>query len=348
MLTIKNLAAKIRREEWLAILVFVVAMTINILIYDQKFSAWEALRWMITYFTFGEPFYNIFFVVVYALAFFYFYRGLFEMCNDWFLHQKRPNRAAIAQLFKKFIRPLRVIFPLGLTAISTYQVLSHLSYALRFSGRDLLLAVWDQRVVGGLLFFYLPTWFKADWIAHLSYYGYLSLSVVMSLLMVFLFLFKKDRMLRLATAAFIFSSTFSFPLFYLMPCQDPGHYFITNDRNNTIPVGVASEMANYHPSELAKSKMLHINQAEMKKDKDNAVPISCFPSMHAVWAIIAIYFMARLSRWTILLSLPWLFVTLFGGLYYAQHYLVDYIVGIPIAMSSIGAAYFLFKFKHEG
>lgn len=345
MTKLKQFAANIRREEWLAIILFIVVMSINIFVYNQQISLLEAFRAMVYYFTFGEPFYGLFFLVVYSLALFDFYKGLSEMFYAWIVKQRPPTREVFKDLFKKLLRPLRVIIPIALTTLPFYQLLSHFSYELRFVGKDIILATADQNLIGGLLFVYLPTQFTAIWISKLVYYAYLSLSIAISALLAWLFLLKKEMLFRLAVSAFIFSFVFSFPLFYVMPCQDPVHFFVQNDRGNIIPPSIATEMAGYQPSEFTKARITKIGLSEVRENRDNAVPVSCFPSMHAVWSLIVIYFLARISRWTILLSIPWLAVNLAGGLYYAQHYLVDYIVAIPIAMISIGAAYLLFKFK---
>lgn len=342
---INKFLAGIRPEEWLAIAVFVVAMSINIFVYQQEVPLKDAWQWMVYYFTFGEPFYGLFFTVVYLLALWDFYRLLSIMAVNWILKNKPPTKPETIDLVKKLLKPIRVVLPIVITTLPMYQLLSHFSYELRDSGKDLILAAADQNLIGGLLFVYLPTAFSAVWIGKLVYYAYLSLALMMSGLLVWLFLLKKETLFRLAVTAFIFSYVFSYPLFYLMPCQAPSVYFVLNEKNFPTTPKIQAEMDTYKPSSFTTEKINKIVNSSVSPDKDDAVPISCFPSMHAVWSLIVIYFLARISRYTILFSVPWLVLNLSGGLYFAQHYLVDYIVAIPIAMLSISCAYWLLKIK---
>ncbi len=336
-------SAKIRPEEWLAALVAVVAVWLNVAVYHQQVSLPEALIAMVQFFTFGEPFYGLFFIAIYGLALFDFYQALALVVNQWLWHHQPPTKAAGRDLLKKLFKPIRVILPIAITALPMYQLLAHFSYQWRLSSQDIILAKADQQFIGGLLFIYLPTKFVALWLTKLLRWACLSLSIILCAMLTLLFLLKQERLLRLMIAAVVWSFILAYPFFYYLPCQDPYHAFIENNRRQTIPSAIQTELAGYHPSAVTQNLAKQIAIAETNTEHDNTVPVSCLPSMHAVWALIVIYFLARLSRWTIGPSLLWLVVMLAGGLYFAQHYLVDYVVAIPIAMLSIGLAYWLLR-----
>lgn len=240
---------------------------------------------------------------------------------------------------KTFVSKVRrqdwVLLLIALVILPIYHLVVNLGYQSKSLDKDAILAVADQNLIGGLLFVFLPTQFNALWISNLVYYAYISLAAVFAVLVVWLFLLKKAQLLRVVVASVVFSLMFSLPLFYLMPCQGPSLAFIENSQNVSVPASVTQEMGGYYPSEFVKNKITDISKNQT----------SCFPSMQAVLALIAIYFFARIDRRTIFLSIPWLTLNLAGGLYYAQHYLVDYIVAIPVAMLGIASAYLLFRSK---
>lgn len=342
-LKINSILKAVRSEEWLAVILFLVIVAINIFVYHEAVTPLEAWRLMYRYFTFGEPFFGLFFIVIYLLVCFRIYQVLVKIRSDLIIKNHRPQKTVLINLTKQSLNLLRAIVPLVLTALPKYQLLTHLSYQFRFSGQDLILAAADRSLFGVLPFVYLANHFNADWFVNKVYYFYFSLAIVISVLLAFLLLTKKEKLLRLAITAFMISSVLAFPLFYAAPCQDPSHYFIANNRQQLIPPEIVKEMAGYQPSTLTKALVAKISRAETIVERDNAVPISCFPSMHAVWAIIVVYFLAKVRRATLWASIPWLLLTLTGGLYFAQHYLIDYVVAVPVAILSIICAHWLIR-----
>ena len=104
-------------------------------------------------------------------------------------------------------------------------------------------------------------------------------------------------------------------------------------------------LKDYVPSALTADYISRIAKAETNALRDNTVPVSCFPSMHAAWSFMVVYFLAKLRRWTLFVSLPWLALLLMSGIYFAQHYVVDYVVSVPIVAISLFLAYLLIKQK---
>ena len=97
-------------------------------------------------------------------------------------------------------------------------------------------------------------------------------------------------------------------------------------------------MENLHPAEALQKHLNAIVDAETDKSRDNAVPISCFPSMHATWGMFIVYYFARWRRKTLYFTVPWCILMLLGGLALGQHYLVDYMVAIPVMILCVWCA----------
>jgi hypothetical protein len=57
--------------------------------------------------------------------------------------------------------------------------------------------------------------------------------------------------------------------------------------------------------------------------------------MHATWSVLSIYFFSLLLPLSLIVTVPWVMLLLTGGLLFAQHYLVDYLVALPVAAASI-------------
>jgi hypothetical protein len=333
--------SKIRPEEWLALAVFLVANSLNIFLFREEISLADAIKLMLRYFTFGDPVYYLFFSIICILAILIFYTNFSEIVNDWLINKKAPSKERLKDFGKKILEPLRNILPLWLVSGPMYQLLSQISYYVRFGVEDVLLARADYALIHHFLFIDLATNFNSEWFGKLMYYSYVSLSTVIGIFLLFLLFKKYKYLLRLSIAAFIFSFIFSYPLFYLLPATGPLYSLIINVRKDTLPEDISTSVSSYRPSAYTEKINDVILTYYVNPKKDNSSAVSCIPSMHATWAIIVLYFLYRVRRKTLLLTIPWIILMLTGGLYFSQHYFVDYLTSIPIAMLSILCAYFL-------
>ncbi|MDQ5982860.1 MAG: putative primase/helicase, partial [Patescibacteria group bacterium] len=94
------------------------------------------------------------------------------------------------------------------------------------------------------------------------------------------------------------------------------------------------------PSNHFHGSLAHLSGWEKKKAR-------VFPSDHAVWAILTLYILYLLTPWSLILSIPWVFCVLSGGVYFGQHYVVDYIAGILVAIICIVGSNQLILRKNE-
>lgn len=338
-------AKKIRIEEALALSASGIVWAINILTYENTLQFSRAAALMLRYFSFGDPFYGLFFGFIYFFFLAKFYLYIVKVVSEKIIKKKTIPKGAARQLVFYFLEPLRIVIPLALVALSFYTLLGNMSLELRFSGRDIMFWRIDEIVFGSNSFIWLPTYIAADTLRVLLQYAYFSLPVVMSVTLATLFYASRQNLFRKAIISFMLSLIVAFPFFYAFPCQDPNNFFLSNIRNNSFPEDISRTLVAYSPSIETKKIIERISNAEADEENDNAVPISCFPSMHATWSFFIVYFLFRLRKWTLFVTLPWTILLLLGGLYFAQHYAIDYLVAIPVAAASIFLAGLLLRLE---
>ncbi|KND49955.1 MAG: hypothetical protein AB198_01380 [Parcubacteria bacterium C7867-003] len=334
-------------EELVSIGMLLFATYLNVFIYNNEVSFNQAIKSMVGYFTFGDKFYYIFFITVYFFALFDFYPSFSRLLVDWFTGNVVMTKQILIDLDKKLATPIRRVLPIAIVSGTMYQLLDNISYQFRNFSKDVFLAQVDLAVFGRLLFLDLPTYFNSNFISHFFAYFYISLSYVLPLFLVLLFILKKNESLRLAVTAFMLSFLFAYPFFYILPAQGPSYSIISNVRSVQLPEDLTFRLQSYKPNEYTARTMDNILINITNKEKDNSFPVSSIPSMHATWGMIVVFFLFKLRKYTLALSLPWIILMLLGGLYLGQHYLIDYFASVPVAGMSIFSAYWLLRLKKE-
>lgn len=336
---IKGIANKIRPEEWLAGTIFIIVVLLNSFIFPNDIGIVNGVMLMVRYFTYGDPFFYLFFSVVCIIAVLIFYTNTTEILKSWIIDKKYPSKETILEFLSNIFQPFRYIIPLWLVSGPMYLLLSNISYVLRDTKSDITLAKLDLAIFGRLFFIDLPTKLNTELINNLFYYFYTSLSLVIGLFLIFLLFTKEKYLLRLSTTAFIISNILVYPIYYVVPAQGPLYSLISNVRNISLPTDLQVELDVYNPSQYTEKTSERILNYYVDETNDNASPVSSFPSMHATWAMIISYILWRVRKYTLFITVPWAVIMLTGGLYFAQHFLIDYFVSIPIAIASIFLSY---------
>ncbi len=332
-------------EFWLSILLAILAQFINVFFYQNVFSVKGVLQWMIRYFTFGNAFFVWFFLFIYLLFLAKFYIKLVKITSNYLLNSTPPSSLERKDLFYQLFRPFYLLAPITIATGPLWTLLGNMSYGLRFTRIDELFLRADFAIFSAYPFIFLPTKFANEYVVSLLKSAYFSLAFIMSANLILLYLLKKEGLFRQAILTFLISIVIGFPLFFTFPCQDPGNYFLRNLHGRSLSPEVHQAIKEYHPSIITSQIVRQIAQAETNVEKDNTVPISCFPSMHAVWGMFVIYFLFKLAPFSLAITIPWLLLLLTGGVYFAQHYVVDYIVAIPVAIASLFLANLLLRFE---
>jgi len=342
----KKFLRSILVEEWVALVGFFVLVGVNAIFFDFD-SIGKTLGLILRYFTFGAPAYATFFLFVYFLFLWKFYHLLAQIVIKRLVNKEKVVPGSGRRLWGLFIKPIRLLMPLVIVAAPFSLLLSNLNYALRFSGKDWLLVVWDRAITKSVPFISVANALSADWLAVVLKYFYISLAGVMSVGLILLFIYGPKRLYRQAVLSFILSLLLALPFFAAVPCQDPHNYFVRNLRGHNISNQMQATLAGYTPGARAVIEANKIATAETVANKDNAVPVSCFPSMHSIWTLLTVYFLFLLWPWTLVGSLPWLILSLTGGIYFGQHYFVDYLAGVVIFLVCVTLSRLLLRMKEQ-
>jgi len=135
-----------------------------------------------------------------------------------------------------------------------------------------------------------------------------------------------------AAGAFFLSLIILFIVWFLFPVLSPQDRFLDNVYELPVPGFVEQYVVSYAPSEEIKEFLARMREA---KQDLSVFPTNTFPSAHAVWGVLLVYYSARLSRWLLLGTLPLAVLSSIGTFLFAQHYFVDLLAGIMAAVFSI-------------
>ncbi|HEY4499205.1 MAG TPA: phosphatase PAP2 family protein [Candidatus Paceibacterota bacterium] len=342
--SIRAFLSKLRVEEFFAICISTLA-SIALLFIDPHllFSPLFVLKLMVRYFTFGDPLYTLFFVFIWAIVIWYIYIALGKLVSN-LIERKSVNKKETLTIVSHSLPYVRLLIPVVIASIPVYALFLSASYFLRNAGHDLTLLHWDYTIFSTSPFLTLPSLGLSTFIEETLFYSYISLGFVVSGSLILFVLLKKIILVRKQIFSFLLSLLLSAPFFYFYSCQDPGNFFLRNLRNNRFPVEIQNLLQNYRPSPFTADKISVMAESETFSP-ENSVPITCFPSAHAIWGALSVYYLAIWSPLTLIVSVPWIMLMLTAGLYFAQHYLVDYLAAIPITVLCIVATNEIFRAK---
>lgn len=332
----------IRVEEWVILVSVFVAVLINFLFFGG-FSLREFV-FLARYFAFGlRDFFSLFYLIILFIFLGKFYVRAAKLAYGRVVEGKRISKKDLKEAFVLILDPLRTIFLLILFSSAMGALLSSMSFAMRFSVKDALFLQLDKAVTGIIPFLELPTVLSTPFFDSLVSRSYISLVYFVGLTALALYFASRRKLFRHFILAFLISTIIAYPIFYKLPCQDPANFFISNIREIEHSQEIQLGLGSYRPSAIVSAGIDRVQEAETVKEKDNTVPISCFPSLHVTWMMFVVYYLARLRASTLFLTVPWAGALLVGGIYLAQHYVIDYVAAIPLAIVSIWLAGLLIR-----
>jgi hypothetical protein len=329
---------KLRIEEITAIVVAMLFFLLNIVIFPESLDLRQGFLIMVRYFTFGSPYFKYFFFVVYCVLIFKFIVALVRIGVCSTIEKRPPLLSEIFALLTAVFKPFRILAPLVFVPNFAYTFLANMSVSLRFDAHDQFFLVFDHAITGFYFFFDLSRLITMPEITNLLFIFYTSLTLAFPFLFLVLFFRKNPHTYREALIAYMLSLVIAYPFFALLPCQDPHNYFTRNLRGDVFEKDISTLTEGFQPTATLQKHLDTISKSETMTTRYNAVPISCFPSMHAVWGMLIVYYLAHWRRRTLFLAMPWCILMLFGGLMLGQHYLVDYVASIPAVALSIYVA----------
>ena len=170
-------------------------------------------------------------------------------------------------------------------------------------------------------------------------YSFLSLAGVIVFL-IFIFYFGKNKNIFKGYIMSMFIVlALAMPFWFYFPANSPSNYFL-HDSGSNFSASLSEAISNYQPN----AKVAAF-QEKMWQSQKNALPVTTMPSMHWAWSIIIVYYLFKKAPKTIFLSSVWLIFNLFGTAYLGNHYLVDGLAAVPLAIISIFLASLFIKLE---
>ncbi len=157
---------------------------------------------------------------------------------------------------------------------------------------------------------------------------------------VVLWIFRRQLFSRYAIAITITSyvSLLVFALYPTAPPWDSGA--ACNLANLASPCSLSATTSLSASAQSAPpviSQLVHLNNL-VESDK-----YAAFPSLHAAYVTLFCAFMVKFRRKLIFVMVPLEFGVLFATLYLGQHYLIDLIAGVSLALASVFLSEFIVK-----
>lgn len=168
------------------------------------------------------------------------------------------------------------------------------------------------------------------------YLSYLYTLYVLSLTLIFLVVvspLEARRYLVSVIVVFLLAA----PVWIFVPVGWPQAYYLDNTLNGTFTAVEAEAIAQFHGKAHSPpiEKALREFPSVWRFDRDGALPVSGFPSMHAAWAVLIMYFARKIGWWFCMPAAMVAGASLLGTIYLLQHFLIDLAGGVAIALIAI-------------
>lgn len=343
----------LRFEEYLAIFVSLIFFSLFFLKFPIQFFWRDLFSNVPRYANNGIAFFQLFFLVFIIYFSFKTVISIGHIFAHFIVYPKESlgkfyiNFALIKKSLKNSI-----LFFLSIIRVSLVIILPFSSISLLLSGmlRNIREPLWnitfiefDKLLIGYYPFsFFTKTSFLNDlFLSQVFLKSFLFLSVFMGISGLIFYIYKRGLFSQYI-AAICLTMLFSLPFWYFLPALSPQNAFIYNIFQKPLPESISLSLNNYQPNEI-----LHDFQSKVNESQKDTGSISTMPSMHIAWAFLTVFYLALFSRISLFLTLPWFFLSSFGTVYLAQHYILDGLLAIPIAMLSIVIVLVLSNFSQS-
>lgn len=350
MIKIKNIIRSIRIEEYI-LFVFSLILFSTYLILFPQLNCLRSFRDGFKVVATGVNYFSIVFIFI------YFYIS-FKYVVNWlspFIKKKDSFKNILFSLPNSFCWPkikdfLRdILFLLRpLFSITIFFILFTLiigSMAVQLRGQ--LIDGWLMEIDKSLFGFYPFLWFHESTnflksLTPLFLYPFLWLGLIMGISWIIFYLANQRRFLSRYIVATTLAIMIALPLWFFFPANSPQNTYLNNVYNKEIDFSIKELVKNYQPN-----KYLLGFHDKVGVKQGGIAPVSTMPSMHMAWALIIIYYLFRFKRKTLFFALPWFFFSSLGTVYLAQHYFIDVLVALPVAVIAISLANLLVKLEKK-
>lgn len=331
--------------ETYVLMVFPAIGIITLLLFGKIHFSYDTLLF---YITFGGAFIVYFLLLVYL---YYFIKIVF-LYVSFFAHKGnryKENIVTIKQLIKNQIYFTLIIFLPGFFLDTLFDNLAraNVSHVIWSTNR---IADIDFFIFKKDVFFALGSFASSlggAWSSVISWIlvqSYVNLALILPIFLLVLFL--KNKLLARKFILFFFVVQFiSTPIYYAMPIIDPLTMYVFNILHINLPSRINMEVDSYKPDPL----VLNFQNGVFKsyKQSDNFLALTTFPSLHAAWGFGIVLFAFLLWPWLDLILLPWFILEIIGAVYVGEHYVVDLLLGIVMALIAFFLTNFLYNIEKK-
>ena len=278
----------------------------------------------------------------FIFLFLYFCFRLFLLCLDYFVLKKDTHSDKI----QSFITGVFLIFAVlsiyfflafMLAGILLEKIVTHPTPS-SIAHFDALYMALDKEVFRT----YVPFWFS-DISNPLKHYFDMSsiflIRVYMSLATVIGFLFfftlaKGDKIFYETILSFFLCIFLSMPFWYFFPALSPLEGYVDNIVSAQIAPEIKEVVVRLDPPPDLEKFFGAIREIR-KVSEDSFFAVTTMPSMHVAWSIVILYFGALIWRPSLFFLIPYSLLNIIAAIYTLQHYAVDAIGGIFVALFAI-------------
>lgn len=316
---------KIRREEW-----FLLGITFFYLLIFFAINKWQKMDFFsfISYeaksFKSSLEWYSGLLVVLIFYGFWLVFKKPVQLIFQDTKFEKIANK--LTQVPKIDLRDFLRTFFFVLLAFSTFTIaLGALTLSCQNRLMNQEFFIWEEQFFGVQPFIWFHT--LANPFYHLMYLlseviiqCFMSFSMMVGVTLIILYIWGKKKDFLAYVAAGFIGCIMGFFFWYAYPINSPNNFYIDHNKM---------------PGEFNPPQNVLDLQAEIRDDQRAIHPISTFPSMHTMWAIMIVYYLAKVKKEILYLGVPWLVFLILGTAYLAQHYFVDALWAMPMAYISI-------------
>lgn len=219
----------------------------------------------------------------------------------------------------------------------------------RVASVSTMLMGWDYALFGSYVPFALQA-IQSDYVDSLLYVAYLGLGAMISLILLILLVAGKQWLIRAFVLSYAATFMLAVPVWYMFPAVTPYELY---GREDLLPVSKESAQYVVAQEGLASiSERVEYLQTTLTTENASRPEIGHYhvptsPSMHVTWGTLILLFAFMLSKLLGAVVSVWYMFNLVGSFYTLQHYVVDGILGIVIALVGFITTRALLKHEHK-
>jgi membrane-associated phospholipid phosphatase len=132
------------------------------------------------------------------------------------------------------------------------------------------------------------------------------------------------------------------PIWYAFPATTPRDAFWLNRNTATYGEDIEIALNDYQPNKQLNS---FLNREGLITIPDDTIPITSMPSMHIAWSTVVLYF-SWIIGWPLLIFIiPYYILNFAATMFTLQHYAVDTIGGLLVAIIAILISKIIYPIK---